>query len=84
MFNVIKRWPRMIPILSLLLLPSFLSCAHAKKIYFNDSDKIQADVKGHGVCSGVGFDCVVMSKGQFRNITGQEVDNGKQFVIVYQ
>lgn len=54
----------------LLLLPPLLSgCARAKPYYFNDSDKIYTNSAKTGVCSGVEFDCVVMSQGKYRELT---------------
>jgi len=56
--------------ISLLLSTLILSsCASVKPIYFNDGDKLYTDVARTGVCSGVDFDCVVMSQGMYRTIT---------------
>ena len=54
-----------------------------KPDFFNDSDRLMANEKGVGVCQNVPFDCVIMSKGQFRNLTGQDVVSGKQFIVTY-
>ena len=43
-----------------------------------------ADEKGKGACQNASFDCVVMSKGEFRKITSTEVELGKCFVVTYQ
>lgn len=45
---------------------SLFGCATIK--YFNDSEKIYTDKAKTGVCSGVDFDCVVMSQGKYREI----------------
>ena len=69
----------------LLSLPLALtSCASARLTYFNDSDKIYSEAAGKGACANVNFDCVVMSKGQFRNLTGVDVELGKSFSVTYK
>lgn len=73
-------------IASLPLLILLGSCATAKNTYFNDSDRIQSAKAGEGFCKDLGYDCVRMSKGNFRTITSLDPTTGKAFklVIVYE
>lgn len=52
--------------------------------FFNDSEKIYSDEAGRGVCAGVNYECVVLSKGSFRNMTGVDVELGKSFTVHYE
>lgn len=71
-------------ILILLMVFAVTGCARIQPYYFNDDSKIVANDKGKGACSNTAYDCVVMSKGEFRKITGQMPESGKSFVIEYK
>lgn len=51
----------------LLSLLALSSCAPAKIIYFNDSDKVSAGEQGDSLVANYHY--VIMSKGKFREIT---------------
>jgi len=55
----------------LLLLIFCAGCITTKPqvVYFNDSEKIESAKAGESFCKDLGYDCVRMSKGQFRNLT---------------
>ncbi len=55
----------------LLLLIFCAGCITTKPqvVYFNDDERIYSDEAKTGVCSGVEFPCVVMSKGKFRELS---------------
>lgn len=79
-----KHYKKMMVILLLFVLAALPSCAHVKAVYVNDSNRIYVDTAGKGVCEKIEFDCVVMSKGQFRELAKVEPEDGKQFVITYK
>lgn len=55
---------------TLIMTLMLAGCATPKApTFFNESQRVYADVAGKGVCSSVGFDCVVMGQGNFRTIT---------------
>lgn len=55
-------------------------------IFINDSKRVYSDDAGKGVCKDISFDCVVMSKGNFRNITDVPLNYSgeKKFTINYE
>lgn len=60
-------WKLMLFGLGILLI---VSCTSRKNvIVLKDSDKIYFGKKGKWVCEKVNFDCVVMSKTKFRELT---------------
>lgn len=61
----------MICLLSLLAL---FSCAPAKIVYFNDSDKVYAGNMGDSVIAQYPY--VIMSKGTFRDMTNISLEPG--------
>jgi hypothetical protein len=64
-----RRFSTRILMLSLFSLVILSGCATGRTHYFNESDKVIAGTAKEGVCSGVAFDCVVMSQGTFRDLT---------------
>lgn len=56
-------------LLFLLILCAGCITTKPQVVYFNDDERIYSDEARTGVCAGVDFPCVVMSKGKFRTLT---------------
>jgi hypothetical protein len=69
MLYVMKHWQRMLVISLLVSLPLLSSCTRERVHYFPESSKILLDSAGKGVCSYTNYDCVLLSKAQFMDIT---------------